>query len=393
TWGRRFIRDGRQAHDAPQHDKRADSDHAPRLRAWLVLLISLFMFSAAQYDNWIWGWGIQWYLVPAAAAGSFLAITRWKKSWSGLAVAAALAAVAAYTFGAGVPVWIVGAIGIVALWRPAARYLAMWLALAGVSIGLYLYGLPASQQLGYAVGHPLVVLDYALVYIGSWGRGPAYAVAFLALRGVHWLQPNPQLVRFGATFPSLPPSLAALLAVLPATVGVLGLALVALVHLELARQKYRYLADWLPSLLLVYFSLLCALLTAFGRANFGVQEALASRYLTLSSLFWVGLLVPLSHLWRDFAAGRHTKKRRLRLFAATGATIFAALYLSTYAGGLVGLRQRNLGLRQAAVALRHLNASSDAELSVLYPDPRFVRQEAAVMQALRLGPYASLSGR
>ncbi|HUZ77180.1 MAG TPA: hypothetical protein VMV93_06315 [Chloroflexota bacterium] len=367
----------------------------------LALYVALFLFSAAAYDNWVWSWGIEWWLVALAAAGAVGVMTRWRASWLALLAGAALAATATYSFGAGMLVWAIATLALAALWRPLWRYLAVWCALAGAAIGLYFWGWTAPADMGFTLMHPLRAGLYVLVYLGSWARGPVYALALLALHGLAGLGGSADLIRFGGAFPTLPAWVAAAFAVLPALIGLSGLAVAAIIHVALWHGGRERLERWLPSLLLLYFGLLCAGLTALGRADEGVQEALASRYLTLSALFWIGLLVPGIELWRELGRCTSSGERRKaasgrgwpwlaghkRAVAAIATIAFAGLYVPTYAGGVVGMYERAAGLRAAGQALQQVDTATDAQLSVLYPDAAFVRREAAVLRHLHLGPY------
>src|SRR5207248_1258753 len=70
----------------------------------------------------------------------------------------------------------------------------------------------------------------------------------------------------------------------------------------LAARRSHSSHKWLPGLLLSSLALADALVTAVGRAGFGPDAALWSRYTTVSLLLWIGLTIPAAQamliLWR-----------------------------------------------------------------------------------------------
>ncbi len=167
-------------------------------------------------------------------------------------------------------------------------------------------------------------------------------------------------------------------------VGATGLVLVcaATVACRLLPERRK---SWLPGLLLCYLVVLDAVLTAAGRTNLGLHAALANRYITMSSLLWIGLLPPALTLpW-----GRWMSHQSSRLATSAGVLFLAGAYASSYASGAYGLmvHGREMVIAQSAV-LDYRNAPA-ADLALAYPpDPDLPRRTAPALEALNLGPFA-----
>lgn len=73
-----------------------------------AFVVSVIVFSPSQYENWLWGWQIQWFLNLLALIAAVWALSGWRQSpWPRLVVAAAAATVATYSLASGFLVWLI----------------------------------------------------------------------------------------------------------------------------------------------------------------------------------------------------------------------------------------------------------------------------------------------
>ena len=229
----------------------------------LIPVAGLIVFSLRQWQNWTWGWQLQIFLNVLAVVAGVAALTRagngWGRVWAGIGCGI----VATYSFGNGLLFWFVGAF--VLLCAPADPRKkpqgAVWGVVALLVIASYLHHYDrGSATLPFAAHHPFAVLLYVCAYLGS----------LPAIKASVWL--------------ALP-------------IGIAGLALCGWAARGLLRDGRTPRAVLVPYFALALYTLLSALVSGMGRALLGTQQALESRYTTISALFWIAALaLALLHL-------------------------------------------------------------------------------------------------
>jgi hypothetical protein len=146
--------------------------------------------------------------------------------------------------------------------------------------------------------------------------------------------------------------------------------------------RRRHTPDWealAPWFCLMAMPLASAAMGALGRTGFGVEQALQSRYLVVSGLFWAALLACLIALVPP--GGR---ARRLGASALAGAMALA--FLVTQFGYVVYYHQKYPHVAFAAQALR-AGAYHPDLWTLLYPEPAFLLPAAAYHQQRGLVPF------
>jgi hypothetical protein len=123
-------------------------------------------------------------------------------------------------------------------------------------------------------------------------------------------------------------------------------------------------------------------MVAFGRAGFGPEQALASRYTTMSAPLWVAVA-----LLASLAMRRPDQEVAFRPRLAIGAVVFSLMLLSVMAGyhGFLQAKARSQHLGPARRAL--MVGRSDMLMTRLYPDASVVRQRRVMLQAMRLSVF------
>jgi hypothetical protein len=314
--------------------------------AWELPLLSLFVFSLGQWENWFWGWQIQMLLNIAALSTGLALLSGARLGFGRLVVALALGFVAQFSFSNGVLFWPIG-IAVLLLCHPKARREMIAFGLAGVaSTAAFLSGyppsLPAQQSWRVALAHPFLYGGYVLVYLGApIGDGRLIWAALLGAGG-------------------------------------LGGLVVLLVALRRRGVALRELAGFLA---VATFAIGSALLTGLGRLGFGVGQALTSRYVAFATLMWAANLALLSKYLRS---GEPRTERRGRRVAQAAVVGMAAMLLLSAAGG-ARLASRTLAIRKTAVSA--LASGRGAGLDLLYPVHAVLVERRAILEKLHLSVF------
>jgi hypothetical protein len=304
---------------------------------WLKIFTSLMVFSMAQYQNWSWGWQIQFFLSVLGSVIAIWAANEWQGKVSGLIIVILAAVLSSYSFNTGLLTW--PAVLVVMLlqktWKRKHIIILILACIATVLLYYYKYTKPAYHPpILFFLDHPLVYTGYVLIYLGAslgWNCFSSFIMALI----------------------------------------VLAMTLLAMFNIwRFDRQKLCNLAPW-PALAL--YACLAACATGLGRAGFGWQQALASRYTTIS------MLLPLSSgvlLYHSIKLNLTMSKKKLlknQLFAITIISIFLISYVSSYHNGIKRLRERSIRVSASAFCLAHPQIADEYFLKRLYPDPNIVR--------------------
>ncbi|MFC0408646.1 hypothetical protein [Roseomonas elaeocarpi] len=226
-------------------------------------LALLAMFWAVQFENFTWGFQVQFFGVLLATAATVTALVRVGPGPLGALPVLLLGFVAAFTFSSGVLAPFVAVALAIWLGRPW-RQVAV-LALGAVLIlGVYLIGYetpPQHASPADILPHLHGILAYTVVEIGA---------------------PFAEALGYFTGSRSTPVAM---------LTGAAGLILLLLLLFDGLRHR-RSLPPAAGALLaLALFALSMALLTATGRVSFGIFSAMTSRYATPVMLFWCCLLL------------------------------------------------------------------------------------------------------
>jgi len=319
------------------------------LPLWVPPLLSLLVFNPNQWENWTWGWQLAIFLVALAAVGcvAWLSFSG-ERPWL-LAPAVACAAIGTFCFANGLLLWPLG-LGLVAAQRKTRwRRMAIWVlaALCCLELFFFRYGwLPRLEQSSHWRQLKLLSGDVA-IYL----RAP-----FFGFHGELSLYAG--IVAVGA----------ALFYVGRRLVATLGTP---------ATERTAQLERELPWIVLLAFGAAGAVLTGLGRMDLGLHQALSSRYVTLSNLFWIGLL----GLW--LVGPRERPRWSPALLGAAVACLVAA----GASGESMFVLQEKWRREMRVVLCRPDGPDAGADLSLLYPEPRLIRERIEILRHLRLGPF------
>ena len=327
--------------------------------AWTVPLASAALFSLASWQSWTWGWMMAAYLNVLPTVCVVWALARFGLHGPAPALMTVAAIAASLSFISGLTLLPLVPAALLALPRDD-RDVRRGRTIAIVAT---------------------VLVAAALLYFATYPRGMrAQTAPTLAFRPL-------DLVLFTVRYVGTPLAAQSLDAAF--RWGVAGLVACAASAAIAWRRAPELRAALLPWLLLAAYVVASGVVTGIGRLGAGPQLAIASRYTTISALFWVSL--PPCLLLAARAAGLDRASRRARgaalLVAACALLVVANAYLATWERGRGSLLGRSRAIAEGASCLRTQAAPADACLRQLNHVPQLVRRVAAELRPLRLGPF------
>jgi hypothetical protein len=312
----------------------------------LGLIVGLLACSLGQSQNVLWGFQLSWFLTIAAIVATVFLLRTFPGSGLAFGVAALAAAIASYSLIFGFGAWLAGAIALAGRSRAASARVLVWLALGLATAGAFFYGYaapPAEPYAGDAARSPLLAAGYMLTYLGGalgiWSGVP------LAL---FW--------------------------------GIAGVA--AFVRLALLTAGDERARAWIA---LGSVPLFAAALAIVGRATFGIDQALSSRYVTVSGLFWIALVALLAvALDRGAVAIRTIAARATALLTALA---FGGCFVATNVRGWRDLQDTHALQADGRATLLAYRHADDDRIRLLCDDAAFFREQAGALARLGEFPF------
>jgi hypothetical protein len=217
------------------------------------------LFSLVQWENFVWGFQVQFVGVYVVGAWALYAFGRALATdvagpWSWWSLAMALLAACAFSMANGILVGVAMIVLALAA-RAPHRLLLATVAVAALLAAAYFHGfepVKGHSEPGLALRHPAAFLHYVFAYLGGLPGSP---------------------------FPSR-----------ATAAGIVGAALTLAMSWRVIARGERDVAQ-LALFGIVLFIGLSAAATALGRLSFGHQQAISSRYATPSAWFWAAQLL------------------------------------------------------------------------------------------------------
>lgn len=327
----------------------------PLRRGLLFLLASLLIFSTIQYDNWLFGVQVV-YFMPAACvvAGLLVAYSERVGTIAAVIVCACLSAVAMFSSANGMVTWLVlppallGArAGARAAWK---RWLPLWCAGLALCVAVYAQGYhsPASHpSTSEVLRHPFDAAAYFVAFLGG-----SLAAGYFPLA----------------------------VALVVGAVALLSYALACayLFKFRDDRELLRRSAAWAS---LGVYSLGTGAFVTVGRLGFGVGQAVSTRYAAFSLYLLVALIYLLPCVVEDATRRGYVTAARLawlkRLGALSAVLLLIAhvlIFVLVLQHGAADWRRARLG---AKACLLFIEVTPEERcLAELYPDVRALRERA-----------------
>lgn len=321
-------------------------EYTETVRLWLKVSASFLIFSPVQWENWLFGWDIQWYLAVLGIAITTWALFTSENQWrfrTLYAFALIATVVACYSLASAFVLWVLGAAGLL-LQRRSYPYFILWFIGAVTTIGLYWfdYHNPAGQpNLWLFLDKPGSFLEYIATYMG---RGISYSNVLAVFVG------GLILLCFlsGSTY---------------------------LVIVD--RAQALRMAPWFALGTLVLFN---AVSIGAARLEMGVTQAASSRYTTIS------LLLVLSTVAIMFAtlitwARRYSYKSNMHVALPTVfAVLFIELLTSSYVDGRIAMKGRFEFHDYVRRCIAEPETATKECLLLTYPNEDAVRSRAIFLK-------------
>jgi hypothetical protein len=321
---------------------------------WIAGTALTLLFSAMQYENFLWGFQVQFFGVELAAVASIGLLVLGGRGWVSLIASIGFSAIAVYTLASGMPVPFL-AIPL-AIWAQRSRSQIAVLALAAVALlASYLHGYVSPS------GHSdplLTMLRPGLLH---------YAVAEIG---------NP-LSQFLQAVRS--PHRAAV--ILDLLIGTLGLGLFGTTTVILLRRGRAVGGVELFFFGIAAFGVSVAFLTALGRLKFGAGQALSVRYASPMLLLWLALAM--------LAICEVQHRRPDRRPAAMGLTVLVLCGLVWAQPAFVRAGMAWVLPRREAMTALLANVEDSDQLGKIYPHLDRLKQLAAGLRANHLAVFAA----
>lgn len=326
---------------------------------WLIIPISWVLFSFSQYENILWGLsGVAWNFIVLLVIASIYFLNKVEHSSISFSVFVILCVTASFSMIAGISLWALGFFKIRKMsWFKNLIFLSAMVGTISLFFLLQGNGNLTFFEIGTKQYDLVKMLNYVLIFFGSGSKISA---------DVNILVPFTTIV------------------------GSILLSVVTLVGVAYFRVKTNqvFKTNLNPWFHLIIFSILTAIITAIGRIDFGIQQALASRYTPASNLFLVGLIVAIIIMLNYMSKNEKSKfrlaaKPLLIIFLVGMILTISAHYISGYVGG--GMFYDKI-MSKSNCLLNYDSASNDC-LQVLYPDVPLLKERARVLEELCLGPF------
>ena len=326
------------------------------LRAYMRFLpVALLIASLRQWENLLFGWQLQIFLCALAVFATVLFLDRSRAPDRFLLLAIMSGVVSTFSFANGLLIWPIGVSQLMLRNPRDRRSVALWSLAGGAAITTYLVGLRLAPQVA---APPLMRIAYLFIVIG----GPL-AMGKSSISSV------------GGPIPFLDLALVAL------TGAFLCFVLLQAVLVLWRGERLSRQAVWLA---VSAFGFGSSLLVALGRASYGLEQALSSRYVTFTTLCPMGAYVLLAAAARLEVRGASLSKA---LLVGLTVLIVAAVGSSTRSELELGKHRRH-ALTQWAQHLERYR-QSPAELTDPLTDNARLLRLAATLEHLRLSVFAN----
>lgn len=296
-----------------------------------AVVTAVVLFSPMQYENWLWGFQISWFMNVLGVVAAAAVLTLWprhRRPLEPVLIAVGCALFAQYSLANGTTAWLCLA-PLLLIGDRYRRLLPLWLGVGAVSTAVYFlgYAKPAGHPpLTEIFRHPLEGLRYVCLFLGRTvftDRDVGVAVGALLL----------------VSFLGL--------------CGVIGLR---------RRELWPLAAPWIC---IAAYVLCSAAGAATGRAGFGIGQAAASRYTTISLLFLVATLV----LATLVLVGVSLRVPVRMLVAAGPWCLVLVLFVADFPDQDGRMADLEVVRKQARQCLLTATSAKDPCLKQLYPRP------------------------
>jgi hypothetical protein len=318
----------------------------------VTFFVSLILFSPDQFENWMWGWQLQWFANVLGLVVAVWALSSWKPKKAPafrLAFAILAAVFATYSLASGLFVWIVC---LPLLWfsKDLKKYMYVWIVAGLITIWVHYIGYvdPAYHPSKLLfLQQPLEFVKYFLVYMG-----------------------RPLAIDF---------SLA-----LATAVGYMGIIIAGFIFI-FKRYAGQLATPLLPWIAIGLYAIFAGLSTDISRLGFGVEQAYSSRYITLSCLLLIAICVI---SFKIIELANLDRERTQQIAKKTAIIFMSAVFVLVgvnYYKGLRQMKDRHEYLLTVRECARTATGPEDSCLLKLYPNKEVVWPRLQFLRSIHWG--------
>lgn len=314
-----------------------------------LIVLSLVFFSPIQWENWLWGWQIQWFLNVLGVIVSVWALVVWRTSPSKkLILAAAACTLATYSLGSGMFAWLI-CLPIVFIDKNLKKHALKWIGAAVLIIGVnYInyHSIAGHTSSKSIIARPDIFLHYITVYVTR----PVNFDFFLA----------------------------------PLTGALLIISTLLIGYSIIRWHRKQLYTTLLPWLCFAAYGILAALSTAVSRLSLGVEQAYSNRYITLSNFILIALIVVLIKVIEVSSEKRMTEKF-IKAFSIVALSMIVLLVGLNYIKGKEQMANQSAHLVKVKNCADYAVSASDDCLLKLYPDKDIVWVRLQYLRSIHWG--------
>lgn len=324
----------------------------------LGIIFSFYIFSLIQYQNWLWGFGLPWFLnMFAVVAGSFI-IANYPLNLRTFFLLVFFGILATFSLANGILYWLI------------------------ILLFIIIYAIKCGYKKIYLTGGVWTILFIGVLfaYLHDYQK-PSYHPDVL-----FFLKDPISFGKYISTYIGAPLAWLGNSFHQATLFGIFGIILSAIFFFRtLSQSVYAFQKSYFFFFISLY-GILNAILTAIGRSGFRVDHALASRYTTVSIGFWISLSFFIYTAYIDKQNHSKSKQKFIRLCKNL---VFMIIFFSLNANSYFNVRlfylKHNVNYcGQDAV----LYGNNPDALKFLYPEPeRLMNVDIPRLKKLRLSIF------
>lgn len=325
-------------------------------KLYFVLLLLLFLaFNPQQWENLLWGWQIAIFLALLMFISTFylLYYSTKKVNYYSFSFALITAFIGSFSFGNTLAIWGIG--GITLFWLSYKQgilhtkhikiKILLWVFAAIITLALYFYNFHITNPVHAELMNQLTYTRYFLYllsFLGNVFSTPGF---------------KESAVYFGV---------------------IIIIASIYSTYLFFLLKEIK--AYHIISMALIIFMLMSAVVIAYGRAGFGMEQAFASRYTTFTLFGVIGNLIILFTSW-------YQTKKYLPIKLVVYCLAINLFFTMSY--GVSAGSENKEKLENYSDSIKNYVIATDAELQAYYPVGHFVRQLSHVLYTQNLGIFST----
>ena len=320
---------------------------------WLMLPVAVIMYSPLQWENFLWGFEITWFLMLATFVWSLYFLNN-GSSGKTILCAIGLSVISSFSLILGLLIWPIGLISIAFNKEKRRLRFFAWVCSSLLVFSIYFYNYSQPR------GHP-IDLSFSLL---------------------------PKLIQFVLNYLSGMISIPNGSFRMIISLFIFSICISSILLQKITRYKISKTIPWIQ---LCLFGLIAACFSAAGRISFGTDEALSSRYITVSNIFLIASLVFFCILFLILKNSIIGQKSRKILFVGfiTILILGSVGMMSSYSEGWK-IGYSNFITR--SVSLDCVNHSVySMKCGYLYPITADHLNDVKILQKLKLGPFVNLN--